>query len=991
MNRGIPMANSKSNIYPIQLQGAALCLNRYDAEIKQYSGFNKNNSPFVGGCLSNVFEKDETIEGATDENTYIDENGDKYRLINNNNLYEFFKNDELLGNAGIANDTGIRKRKLISEKKIYKYYNDEIYLYKRYDIEIGRVSYILRYGDNDFNFNWSKVGSIRVNDPEYEDTIVNEGFNGVFIKYTNDNNYTFVLGMLYGDGRVFLIITKKNGVFSLNDVSSYPQQGDTTFFSPVGICYNSTQNQILFFYTPRTGRGTNDLGDYCPTKCSAFSINENNELVLLGETSSLDTLTSDTADILTNSIRCYQVCSHPFNKILLKKFQPNVSKNFNGKKLVFRLRNPYYEDGVIKYTVNLSTSGWNTDFIHGVDLLNTDSGLTTVRTLGKGDTEHYEAGTFTPLVCSYDLQLGVSSGGIYDYYSLCLHLNPHACYTQGFNFKDDTTATFKLCSYVLGEMFSLGSNFNSGTHGLLFNNNQLTGIGSKYVLEEGWSNIDVWSLSLYNRSVYYKRNSEWFVMEPDTRLKFKKILNQFVFNTIFSVYNSYDYKRNKWLRYAPSYNSFILPYKAAFYSTASQSNNLWVAGAVNEYRQEDNSSIILNPVNVGITDTNSLDITSNFIGYINFYTGTETKILYKDTYFYYSSVSTRRWRNPNLINMPFPADTNGNVEYSPTLFSDVLSIFGDKTFIKDGGVYYPLAVGNNNQPIMSYFLASGIDNLELAFIIQGQFFGVINNGIYSIQFNKGVVADMSFIVDVSNLQFVGNTPYEALFYSKTNRCLYSFTGANVLNQKQLVDKISEVKDYLYNPATQTVFLITDIGVLFYGLFGMFLLEYTDITNIFLLDNGIVMSDNNGNYRYIKYYLDEGDTDYIKENINVETSFYGMNNEMVTINDCLYFRIFSEEHEEGDLKVSATTISLRGRKTEETTFKIKASDWDKITHTIYLRYQPKTQRGLGVAFAIDSPFKIASMSVGSQPDAVLVDKVSKGAITAPSVTTNNNEW
>ena len=152
-----------------------------------------------------------------------------------------------------------------------------------------------------------------------------------------------------------------------------------------------------------------------------------------------------------------------------------------------------------------------------------------------------------------------------------------------------------------------------------------------------------------------------------------------------------------------------------------------------------------------------------------------------------------------------------------------------------------------------------------------------------------------------------------------------------------------------------------------------------------------MSDDNGNYRYIKYYLDEGDTDYVKENINIETCFYGMNNEMMTINDCLYFRLFSEEHEEGDLKVSATTISLSGRKTEETTFKIKASDWDKITHTIYLRYQPKAQRGLGVSFSINSPFKIASLSVGSQPDAVLVDKVSKGAITAPQQTSNNIEW
>ena len=49
------MANSRSNIYPVQLQGAELNLNKFDAEIKQYSGFNKNNSPFVGGCLSTPY------------------------------------------------------------------------------------------------------------------------------------------------------------------------------------------------------------------------------------------------------------------------------------------------------------------------------------------------------------------------------------------------------------------------------------------------------------------------------------------------------------------------------------------------------------------------------------------------------------------------------------------------------------------------------------------------------------------------------------------------------------------------------------------------------------------------------------------------------------------------------------------------------------------------------------------------------------------------
>ena len=51
------MANAKAQINPIQLQGAELNLNKFDAEIKPYSGFNKNNSPFVGGCLSNLFTK----------------------------------------------------------------------------------------------------------------------------------------------------------------------------------------------------------------------------------------------------------------------------------------------------------------------------------------------------------------------------------------------------------------------------------------------------------------------------------------------------------------------------------------------------------------------------------------------------------------------------------------------------------------------------------------------------------------------------------------------------------------------------------------------------------------------------------------------------------------------------------------------------------------------------------------------------------------------
>ena len=415
-----------------------------------------------------------------------------------------------------------------------------------------------------------------------------------------------------------------------------------------------------------------------------------------------------------------------------------------------------------------------------------------------------------------------------------------------------------------------------------------------------------------------------------------------------------------------------------------------MATSINEYMLDRNASLLLNPVLI----TRITITASTFIGYkkennfvaINIYQGDTvvdylmSQVLGSNTFF----------RDDNLIGLPFPSNTDGNIQYSPSLFAIEKGKYGNLVFISEGGTAYKLMT-YDNKAVMSYFISTAVEGLQDFFTIQGQLYGILDNQIYNFSIVNEIANRGDFIVSVEGLQFVGNTPYEALFFSKTNRCLYSFTGANVLNAKQFVDKISEVRKYKYNPATQSIFLITDIGVIVYSLFGIYQIEFLNCQDMYLLNNGVILTDNEGTFKYVKYYKEETTDDYTKENIRLETCFYGMNNQTVTINDCLYFRIFSEEHEEGDLKVSATTISLSGRKTEETTFKIKASDWDAITHTIYLRYQPKEQRGLGVSFSIDSPFKIASLSVGSQADAILVDKVSKGAINAPQITSNNAEW
>ena len=120
------MANSRSNIYPVQLQGAELNLNKYDAEIKQYSGFNKNNSPFVGGCLSNVFTKDETIEGATSRNTYIAPNGDVYRVTTEG----LFKNDEKLIDTSENEFYDVEEVTSIPDTAIFVY-DEDTYIYMK--------------------------------------------------------------------------------------------------------------------------------------------------------------------------------------------------------------------------------------------------------------------------------------------------------------------------------------------------------------------------------------------------------------------------------------------------------------------------------------------------------------------------------------------------------------------------------------------------------------------------------------------------------------------------------------------------------------------------------------------------------------------------------------------------------------------------------------------------------------------------------------------
>ena len=924
------MANSRSNIYPVQLQGAELNLNKYDAEIKQYSGFNKNNSPFVGGCLSNVFTKEQQIEGGNDNNTIITEDGTVYR-VDTTGLY---KNDTKL-----IDTTG--KDFYDVEDMGAAFPNNAVYVYDEDTFITGE--------DTRFYYNSGKVKI------ELLQGIENIG-SGLDYYITKKSifgaEYEFVLVKYYYAGYHYsILILKKDEEGEL----------EYSYIAPL-IDFQPNFEQVLIPYIH-------------------FSEEQNNAIrfAILGAF-------SRPSDEEFGKVYSFDGSTVTFIKTIKPAFR-NGSGTYAAilrQKSVFSAKFDYFVGQ--NYAASMGESlkcSFSIDF----------SDDTT-----KGITLDMDYPTDNTVLIKDNRVVFAKHWGILA--ATVAYLQAEPTKIKGFTI-DDEISTFASGS-VTTPSFNIGGLINDC---VLTNNEVASGISlpGGWILACEWNTVDLNFIFFGENTQTWKdnkfvclwkniNNGHWYKLVKSTP-KIKLLNNQVIINSN-TVFNSYDVLRNKVLLFAPAWNNRHFNIIANSFAVPQ---NLYFASAINEYALEDNSSIIINPIailttTVSLGNWNVLPAKVNVV-FIDYFRSSQlnTAVTYRGSLVVTANGSKFSNTNSVASGLPFPSNTDGNVQYSPSLFAKQLDVYGNTVLIKElGGTSYKLMT-YDNKSVMSFFLATAIEGLQDFFVIQGQLYGILDDNIFSFQINNEVVSQGYFVVSVKNLQFVGNTPYEALFFSKTNRCLYSFTGANVLNQKQLVDKISEVRNYLYNPATQTIFLVTNIGVFFYSIFGQFLLEYTDVTKIFIQQNGIILSFNNGNYRFIKYYLDEGDTAFEKQRIKLETCFYGMNNEVVTINDCLYIRLFSEEHEEGDLKVSATTISLSGRKTEDTTFKIKASDWDAITHTIYLRYQPKEQRGLGVSFSIDSPFKIASLSVGSQADAILVDKVSKGAINAPQITSNNAEW
>ena len=721
------MANSRSNIYPVKLQGAELNLNKFDAEIKQYSGFNKNNSPFVGGCLSNLFTKTEENTTGSSDSVYVDDNGDVYEAKTDG----LYKNGEKV----IEPHGGAFK---VFEKEELDIPRDAVYA--RCFVVDGHkdIFYILKEG-NSYRFVSNNIDVVFTPTYSVSGRQLKEAFFDVE-KY-NDRFYiaakcVFVnyLGALNMNKYFAMYITDNSAsiVQLLNDEADQVcEPGSPVLLSPKPVVV--IQDNYVYFLFNQKPIISDAVQNWFVSVSSddiqpvTYSLNATDAHAKIWESHTYE---------------------RPYSSYILLK---NRCAYFIGSEKNISLSNGDYI--VLKCGYTLNAGDIRLDLIEDKKTVITakfSSATTISRDAHVG--KNYYIGRY---------------GAVYG-----IHIDDRDLYGICDYGVDTVTLSPQASGYVDFMLGAVAGGF------ILVNNSIVTGLCLPYMdnywgygetLVTEWNSVDGETVSCgvfsYHSSVdvmYKDINTEkWIrVYLSNSKPKIKKIYNQLVLNVMTGKgqpYNSYRLSDGRLLQFANAWNNRA---PAVLYGWLQKlsgdvtENSYYIATSINEYNLKDNASLLLNPIACIVSADILIDTT--FTNNYNLYEGKESAV-------YTRTIIDFAVLNTDLKDLPFPINTSGNVQLSPSLFCESKS-FGNDVFIKEGSNAYQL-IKDGAESVMSYYLGTLIENLEDIFILQGQYYAIINKQIFNVQFSGGVVQSLSFVVSVENLQFCGNSDYQAYFFS----------------------------------------------------------------------------------------------------------------------------------------------------------------------------------------------------------------------------------
>lgn len=530
----------------------------------------------------------------------------------------------------------------------------------------------------------------------------------------------------------------------------------------------------------------------------------------------------------------------------------------------------------------------------------------------------------------------------------------------------------------------------SGYWSLAYNNGYVSGIGyckNGYgALLTDWLNIDVNEYIYFYEDSFIYRDTVGRICKvsltesPDWRVK---IVNDIVIVNTCNLTNAINLKlsgENKFT-WASMYNGELLPIFAPneiAIKTELYDFTYVGAAAINpNYEQAPDkvpSAIFAPFVNVHFCAAD--DFTVQFapslpLNYIELYQANNATPKFV-CYIFNNNGAFYAVQDFSKSDLTYPVDSTGNPLLSPSFFTEIIESGVKKDMLINGGSAYPLQYFDSVNPIYLYYLLSGVQGLQNVFILQGSVYGVTDENILLLSYSDSVVNSIDIIAIKKNMRYLGATPYTAYFWSDQNKSIYAFQGDRLLHKLYEANEIGEIYFTSYNSSTYTLYIATDKGIYAVG-DCMYKIEINTAYKIEQTEKDVIVfyTDENGDKKYSKLRYDSA-PGYERDKLHLCTSFFGAGVNVVSILDTWYMHFYNNGLEEdGEIKLRLETLTNTGRKTEEKTVKVRASDWDKLTNTYYFRYQPQYQRSIGASLDIVSDFPLRDLSVTSQADTLQV--------------------
>lgn len=483
-----------------------------------------------------------------------------------------------------------------------------------------------------------------------------------------------------------------------------------------------------------------------------------------------------------------------------------------------------------------------------------------------------------------------------------------------------------------------------------------------------------------------------------------------IFNTA-DFYNCYDIKEDCFLHFADDYNNRIgkydVVYSLSYQSVGNAMQRGWIATAVNAFFEANQSISISAQFNPVCTiyrlreykDTQYISIPKcdiepkpatiycdvKYYGVDLFWNSDITDSIPE----YKMTLLSRPDYVTFLYNFGFSDDytiEESNQLLNTPLFAkfyqyDILNYTEMVDFLKSP----ILRIGTNDYPL--YYLLSSQEDFDIFFVIQTSAYGIKDGFVYALDFENGILTNITRVASCKGLQFIASTPLNALFWAKQNQTLYSFKGNCLFEQGQTLDEVSSVIQAKYNPETTEVFLCTDKYVLVSAVNYTYKIPIV-CTDVFFSKDGFCLryTENNQSKLSVFTYNEDFWTDntVTRVPIEIETAYYGIGNNSLTVIDCIYLRIYNNlkpigtQHPEWAtyLEISADCIcadhTIKEDKLSNQTYARRWSgsqfSYNKLVfdkhNTAYIRWQPKIQNVVGMKIKIKTNCCITFMAIGS---------------------------